>query len=115
LGEACEVVVEGFPGAVPAGDPRVVEFCAVPRQCGDLLVVVRPDSAYRDTVSVDEAAVRHPLILFSGAGLAFCCPAADLGCVGGPVTGGGSLPFEGDGDVDTEGAGEDRRGQLGPG
>ncbi|MFE9476195.1 hypothetical protein ACFYOR_34905 [Streptomyces griseofuscus] len=39
--------------------------------------------------------------------------AADLGCVGGPVPGGGSLPFDGDGDVDAEGAGEDGGGQLG--
>ncbi|OEV11550.1 hypothetical protein AN218_12430 [Streptomyces nanshensis] len=37
-------------------------------------------------------------------------PAGDLGCVGGPVSGGGSLPLDGDGDVDTEDAGEDRSG-----
>ncbi|MEU1085647.1 hypothetical protein ACFYPN_12515 [Streptomyces sp. NPDC005576] len=37
---------------------------------------------------------------------------ADLGCVGGPVSGGGSLPFHGIGDVDAEGAGEGRGGQL---
>lgn len=40
-------------------------------------------------------------------------PLADLGGVGGPVSAGGSLPFDGDGDVDAEGAGEDRGGQLG--
>jgi hypothetical protein len=37
---------------------------------------------------------------------------ADLGGVGGPVSGGGSLPGDGDGDVDAEHAGQDRGGQV---
>lgn len=37
--------------------------------------------------------------------------AGDVGGVGGPVSGGGSLPLDGDGDA--EGAGEDRAGQFG--
>lgn len=40
-------------------------------------------------------------------------PSADFGFVGGPVSGGGPLPFDSDGDVDAEGAGEDYCGQLG--
>ncbi|MEV7238353.1 hypothetical protein AB0N06_31750 [Streptomyces sp. NPDC051020] len=39
--------------------------------------------------------------------------AADLGGVGASVSGGGTLPFDGDSDVDAEGAGEGRGGQLG--
>ena len=45
----------------------------------------------------------------SGAGAA----AADVGGVGGPVSGGGSLPGDGDGDVDAEHPGEQRGGQVG--
>jgi hypothetical protein len=40
-------------------------------------------------------------------------PAADLGGVGGPVSGGGFLPGDGDGDVDAEHVGEDGGGQVG--
>ena len=39
--------------------------------------------------------------------------AADLGCVGGPVTGGGALPGDSDGDVDAEHPGEYCGGQVG--
>src|ERR1035441_8635461 len=38
---------------------------------------------------------------------------ADLGCVSGPVAGGGALPGDGDADVDAEHAGEDGGGQVG--
>jgi hypothetical protein len=37
---------------------------------------------------------------------------ADVGGVGGPVAGGGTLPLDGDGDVEAEQAGEDRGGQF---
>lgn len=44
-------------------------------------------------------------------------PSADLSRVGAPVSGSGSLPFDGDGggdvDADAEGAGEDCGGQRG--
>src|SRR6266516_1297082 len=39
--------------------------------------------------------------------------AAELGCVGGPVSGGAALPGDSDGDVDAEHPGEHRRGQVG--
>jgi WD40 repeat protein len=38
---------------------------------------------------------------------------ADFGGVGGPVTGGGALPGDGDGDVDAERPGQDGGGQVG--
>ena len=37
----------------------------------------------------------------------------DVGCVVGPVTAGGALPGDGDGDVDAEHAGQDCGGQVG--
>jgi len=38
---------------------------------------------------------------------------ADVGGVGGPVSGGGTLPGDGDADVDAEHPGEDGGGQVG--
>ncbi|MFE2349415.1 hypothetical protein [Kitasatospora cineracea] len=41
--------------------------------------------------------------------------AADVGGVSGPVSGGGSLPLDGDSDVDAQGAGADRAARLAAG
>lgn len=54
-------------------------------------------------------------ICVSCLGIVSVCgiPSADFGGIGGPVSGGGALPGDGDRDVDAEHPGEDRGGQLG--
>lgn len=49
----------------------------------------------------------------TGSGRLVSGAQSDFRSIGAPVSGGGSLPFDGDGDVNAQGAGENRGGQLG--
>lgn len=64
-------------------------------------------------VGVEPASLATSDIATLGIPLLVTGAAADFGGVGGPVTGGCALPCGGDADVDAEGAGQDRGGQVG--